>query len=119
MRCEGRAKACAPARRVDFSGICRIESDSGKGRAGDDGEIRECPETSSRPPCRLEERHCPHRFARGGCTRLSTGQSLRERIESELDNSEGKPSRDAWRIVFDLLDALESGEVRAAERDSN
>jgi len=50
---------------------------------------------------------------------LSTGQSLRERIESELDNSEGKPSRDAWRIVFDLLDALESGEVRAAERDSN
>ena len=50
---------------------------------------------------------------------MSTGQSLRERIESELDNSEGKPSRDAWRIVFDLLDALESGEVRAAERDSN
>ena len=50
---------------------------------------------------------------------MSANQSLRERIEGEFDNSSGKPSKDAWRVVYDLLDALESGEVRAAERDTD
>lgn len=42
--------------------------------------------------------------------------SLRERIEEALANPSGA---DARKIVDDLLAALEAGEVRAAERDTN
>lgn len=42
--------------------------------------------------------------------------SLRERIEAELSSS--TPSSNAWKVVSDLLDALEAGDVRSAEKNS-
>ena len=43
--------------------------------------------------------------------------SLRERIEAELASS--TPSSNAWKVVSDLLDALEAGDVRSAEKSSD
>lgn len=46
-----------------------------------------------------------------------TGATLRQRIERELANAAGgSPGSDARQVVDDLLSALESGEVRAAEK---
>ena len=46
-----------------------------------------------------------------------TGTSLRERIEIALSqNASGAVNGDAFQVVDDLLSALESGEVRAAEK---
>lgn len=46
-----------------------------------------------------------------------TGATLRQRIEQELANAAGRsPGSDARQVVDDLLSALESGEVRAAEK---
>ena len=46
-----------------------------------------------------------------------TGATLRQRIEQELANAAGgSPGSDARQVVDDLLSALESGEVRAAEK---
>ena len=46
-----------------------------------------------------------------------TGAILRQRIEQELANAAGgSPGSDARQVVDDLLSALESGEVRAAEK---
>lgn len=42
--------------------------------------------------------------------------SLQERIEAELSSS--TPSSNAWKVVSDLLDALEAGDVRSAEKNS-
>lgn len=42
--------------------------------------------------------------------------SLQERIEAELSSS--TPSSNAWNVVSDLLDALEAGDVRSAEKNS-
>ena len=46
-----------------------------------------------------------------------TGATLRERVEHELANAAGgSPGSDAPQVVDDLLSALESAEVRAAEK---
>jgi 2,3,4,5-tetrahydropyridine-2,6-dicarboxylate N-succinyltransferase len=46
-----------------------------------------------------------------------TPPTLRDRIEQELANAAtGSPRRDAGQVVNDLLSALESGEIRAAEK---
>ncbi len=48
---------------------------------------------------------------------MSKASTLQERIEAELNAT--TPSSNAWQVVSDLLDALEAGEVRSAEKDSD
>jgi len=50
---------------------------------------------------------------------VSLAATLRERIESALADSSDRHSVERRATVDALLDALESGEVRAAERDAN
>ena len=50
---------------------------------------------------------------------MTTAQEVREKIESALAGSTGGVSPDAGDAVEQLLRALESGEIRAAEKDAN
>ena len=50
---------------------------------------------------------------------MSTAAALQERIEAALAETGDRHSTERRATVDALLDALESGEIRAAERDAD
>src|SRR4051812_4823253 len=108
---------------MDGRGVRGIQPDSGESSAGANGEDRECPSSpsaSTQPEVRAD-RACGTRLrGSSNCVKSSALPELQQRIEDLAATPAGSSlATDARRVVEGLLEALEQGIARAAERNSS
>src|SRR5204862_2039691 len=102
--------------------VHRAQSDSGKGRTGDDGQDVERPPSAARAAggqVRAHGARSPPVRRSADCVSSPDLRELEKRIDSLAATPQGEPIADHARAaVSELLDALEAGHVRAASKDS-